>query len=85
VSEAVCERMIGTLRRELFDRLLIVNEHHLRRVMAEYLLYYSTYRRTAPWASYHRLCDPDVVAARIKCADRRPKGWDLDLSLIRMT
>jgi hypothetical protein len=30
-----------------------------------------------------RLCDPDVVAARIKCADRRPKGWDLDLSLIR--
>ena len=30
-----------------------------------------------------RPCDPDVVAARIKRADRRPKGWDLDLSLIR--
>jgi hypothetical protein len=29
--------MIGTLRRELFDRLLIVNEHHLHRVMAECL------------------------------------------------
>ena len=28
-------------------------------------------------------CDPDVVAARIKCADRCPEGWDLDLSLIR--
>jgi Helix-turn-helix domain len=28
-------------------------------------------------------CDPDVVAARIKRADRRPKGWDLDLCLIR--
>jgi hypothetical protein len=27
--------------------------------------------------------DPDVVAARIKRADRRPKGWDLDLSPIR--
>jgi Helix-turn-helix domain len=28
-------------------------------------------------------CDPDIVAARIKRADRRPQGWDLDLSLIR--
>ena len=30
-----------------------------------------------------RPCDPDIVAARIKRADRRPKGWDLDLTLIR--
>jgi Helix-turn-helix domain len=30
-----------------------------------------------------RPCDPDIVAARIKRADRRPKGWDLDLSLVR--
>jgi Helix-turn-helix domain len=28
-------------------------------------------------------CDPGIIAARIKRADRRPKGWDLDLSLIR--
>ncbi len=28
-------------------------------------------------------CDPDIIAARIKRADRRPKGWDLDLSLVR--
>jgi len=28
-------------------------------------------------------CDPDIVAARIKRADRRPKAWDMDLSLIR--
>jgi len=40
-GNAICERMIGTLRRELFDRLLIVNEHHLRRVLAEYLLHYN--------------------------------------------
>ena len=26
-ADAICERMIGTLRRELFDRLLIINEH----------------------------------------------------------
>jgi putative transposase len=29
-ANAICERMIGTLRREVLDRLLIVNEHHLR-------------------------------------------------------
>src|SRR5262249_30211460 len=43
-ANAVCERMIGTLRRELFDRLLIVGEHHLRRVLAEYLIHYNTAR-----------------------------------------
>jgi transposase InsO family protein len=30
-ANAICERMIGTLRREVFDRLLIVNEQHLHR------------------------------------------------------
>jgi len=43
-ANAICEQMIGTLRRELFDRLLIVNEHHLRRVLTEYLLHYNTAR-----------------------------------------
>jgi pyocin large subunit-like protein len=28
-------------------------------------------------------CDPGIVAARIRRADRRPQGWDLDLSLVR--
>ena len=28
-------------------------------------------------------CDPDIVAARIKRADRRPQGWDLNLRLVR--
>jgi Integrase core domain len=44
----ICERMIGTLRRELLDRLLIVNEHHLRRVLTEYLAYYNTARPPHP-------------------------------------
>jgi hypothetical protein len=29
-------------------------------------------------------CDPDIIAARIKRADRRPQGWDLNLSLVRV-
>jgi putative transposase len=36
-ANAVCERMIGTLRRELLDRILIVNECHLRRILTAYL------------------------------------------------
>ena len=43
-ANAICERSIGTLRRELLDRLLIVNEHHLRLVLTEYLLHYNTAR-----------------------------------------
>ena len=43
-ANAVCERVIGTLRRELFDQLLIINEHHLRRVLTGYLLHYNAAR-----------------------------------------
>jgi transposase InsO family protein len=43
-ANAICERITGTLRRELFDRLLIVGEHHLRQVLTEYLRHYNTGR-----------------------------------------
>ena len=43
-ANAICERLVGTLRRELLDRLLIVNEHHLRQVLTEYLRHYNTAR-----------------------------------------
>ena len=43
-ANAICERMIGTLRRELFDRLLIVNERQLRRMLTEYLRHYNVAR-----------------------------------------
>ena len=36
-ANAICERLVGTLRRELLDRILIINEHHLRRALTEYL------------------------------------------------
>jgi putative transposase len=40
----MCERMIGTLRRELLDRLLIINEHHLRQILTQYLRHYNNAR-----------------------------------------
>ena len=39
---AICERLVGTLRRELLDRLLILGEGHLRAVLAEYQVHYTT-------------------------------------------
>ncbi len=41
---ATCERTIGTLRRELLDRLPIVNEHHPRQALTEYLAHHNTAR-----------------------------------------
>jgi len=43
-ANAICERMIGTLRRELLDRVLVINEHHLRRILATYLHHFNTAR-----------------------------------------
>jgi transposase InsO family protein len=43
-ANAICERMVGTLRRELLDRVLIVNERHLRRVLTVYLEHFNTAR-----------------------------------------
>ena len=53
-ANAICERIIGTLRREVLDQLLIVNEHHLRQVLTEYLSITTPPGRTVPLASSHR-------------------------------
>ena len=38
------ERLIGTLRHECLDRMLILGESHLRRVLASYATYYNQAR-----------------------------------------
>lgn len=43
-ANAICERIVGTLRRELLDRMLIYNEAHARAVLAEYLRHYNGHR-----------------------------------------
>ncbi len=38
------ERLIGSVRRECIDHLIILNESHLRRILRNYLAYYHGYR-----------------------------------------
>jgi putative transposase len=40
----ICERVIGTLRRELLDQSLILGERHLALVLGEYLAHYNAAR-----------------------------------------
>jgi transposase InsO family protein len=45
---AIMERWVGTVRRELLDRILIVNAHHLSTVLAEYEAISTPSVRTGP-------------------------------------
>jgi transposase InsO family protein len=54
-ANAICERMIGTRRRELLDRILIVNQRHLRRILTAYMSHCNT---TRPHRSQKQLTPP---------------------------
>ncbi|MER7816781.1 transposase [Streptomyces sp. NPDC096153] len=43
-ANAICERAVGTLRRELLDRILIYNEAQAQAVLAEYIRHYNQHR-----------------------------------------
>jgi hypothetical protein len=47
--------MIGTLRRELLDRILIVNERHLRRILTVYCTISTRRGHTERSPTSHRL------------------------------
>jgi transposase InsO family protein len=38
------ERLIGSIRRECVDHVIVLGEHHLRRIMTSYVAYYNEHR-----------------------------------------
>jgi transposase InsO family protein len=39
-----CERVIGTIKRECLDHVIVLNENHLKSILDEYVSYYNKYR-----------------------------------------
>ena len=65
-ASAHVERLIGTLRRECLDRMLIWNERHLRLILGEFIAWYTTPEFTRVCTEYRTrilhwpvLCQPE--------------------------
>ena len=65
-ANAIAERVVGTLRRECLDHLVVVNERHLRAVLREFVGYYNADRphRSLGLETPHRATRPDAGPVR---------------------
>ena len=57
-ANAICERFIGSVRRECLDHIFILSERHLRRLLHEYVDYFNHVR---PHQGIGRIPDPKYV------------------------
>ena len=56
-QNAYAERLLGSIRRECVDHLIVLGETHLRRILAKYAAYYNesrTHRSLNKDAPFHR-------------------------------
>src|SRR4029077_21241868 len=72
-ANSLCERLIGTLRRECLDWIIPLSEGHLRRVLASWR---SHYNRGRPHSALGPgIPDPRLVDLRVKpCGHHLPVG-----------
>ena len=59
-QNALCERFLGSVRRDCLDHLLVLGEAHLRRILREYVAYFN---RARPHQGLQQRV-PDEAAAR---------------------
>jgi hypothetical protein len=62
---AFAERVIGTLRRERFDHLIVLSERHTQRLLAEFRGWYNQDRGLPTQANAH-LAEPCPVALQVQ-------------------
>ncbi len=72
-ANAICERVIGTMRRECLDRMLILGRRHLEAVLSEYVEHYNSHRPhrslsqrspSAPYSTPAHIGDVDLATLR---------------------
>jgi len=76
-QNGVAERFVGTVRRDLLDHVIVVDDEHLRRLLGEYLAYYHgdrTHLGVEKDAPVTRLVDPRPAGAAAVHAHRRVGG-----------
>lgn len=66
-ANCYAERFVGTVRREITDRLLIISEHHLRSVLNRYVSHYNHRRphraqRLTPPRPDHPIAEPGCTS-----------------------
>jgi transposase InsO family protein len=66
---AICERLVGTLRRELLDRVLIIGERHLHAVLTGYQAQQDGLRGEVPGS---RIVNPGLFRAAFLRTQRAP-------------
>ena len=66
---ATCERLVGTVRRELLDRVLILGERHLRAVLTDYRAHYNTARPHQGITQHIPDDEPDAPRATVTDID----------------
>ena len=64
-DNAICERLVGTLRREFLDRVLILGERHLHAVLTDYQAHYNTARPHQGIAQHVPDDEPDTVRTTV--------------------
>jgi transposase InsO family protein len=66
-QNGVAERWVGSVRRELLDHVVVCNEHHLRRLLGEYVAYYHDDRT-------HLGLDKETLARRPRAKATAPSA-----------
>ncbi len=67
-ANAICERFIGSVRRECLDHILILSEKHVRRVIREYCEYFNRARPHQGIAQQIPIAPPTLnITGPIRC------------------